>query len=118
MSDFYIETEHKARKQHKCFWCRRIVEVGEKYIKGFGVWQGDVQNRKECLKCHSLINVMSGDKDYRDYVYSDGFDDETLMEFHQEKICPTCTHYECEEGMTHRVRCDRYERNLLQEVTE
>ena len=119
MSDFYTETECKARKQHKCEWCRKIIEVGEVYIKTFAIWQGDLQNRKDCRQCHDLINAMSRDKDYKDYTYSDGFDDETLEIFHQEKICPTCKHYECEMGMNLRVRCDNYEsKELLQEVTK
>lgn len=109
MSDFYVESKYKARKQHKCDWCRRTIEKGDTYIKAFGVWQGNLQNRKDCNECHNLINAMSHDKDYRDYVYNDGFDDETLMEFHQEKICPLCTHYENCNGMDLYVRCSKVE---------
>lgn len=109
MSDFYSATKQKARKPNRCDWCRKIIDIGESYIKVFGKWQGEIGNRKECIQCNNLISVMSQDKDYKDYIYNDGFDEDTLEEFHKEKICPTCKNFKCEAGMNLRVRCDNFE---------
>lgn len=47
------QTESIARKEHDCIWCREKIQVGEKYSKQTGVFEGDFQANKfhpECLE--------------------------------------------------------------------
>lgn len=45
------ETEHKARKQHKCSCCRRKIEPGETYIVHFSIFDGSATSEKCCAEC-------------------------------------------------------------------
>ena len=55
----YVAKKKKARKQHKCNECNRVISVGEIYERVFGVWDGSVDNYKTCQRCLNL----------RDYAY-------------------------------------------------
>lgn len=75
--DTHTEKIVKARKQHTCCECDKIIEINEKYeyIKGF--WEGDVVIYKTCLDCLSIRYVFFCDGWYytqtkellRDHIY-------------------------------------------------
>lgn len=55
-SSVYVAKMHTARKQHKCDECCRIILVGERYERVFGVWDGEVDRYKTCPRCLALRN--------------------------------------------------------------
>lgn len=50
----YRKAEHKARKQHKCHECSRLVQPGERYEVVFGIWDGRSDIFKTCSRCLAL----------------------------------------------------------------
>jgi len=53
--EFYIETNRKARKVHKCTECRRDILPKETYMTIAGKWDGVIQTYKHCADCQSII---------------------------------------------------------------
>lgn len=56
---FHSETLQKARKEHRCGECGRSIEVGEKYVRHFGVYDGSGYGGKRCLHCGVLADWLS-----------------------------------------------------------
>jgi len=52
--EFYSETMRKARKEHRCTECRRIIEHGEHYEYVTGKWDGEFSEHKTCPDCLSI----------------------------------------------------------------
>ena len=53
----------KARKNHKCCECGRVIEKGEKYEYCVAVWDGDLRTFKTCHGCKII----------RDELFCDGW---------------------------------------------
>lgn len=50
----YTVKEPKARKDHICCECRRIIKKGEHYQKFTGCWGGEWHEFKTCEECAEL----------------------------------------------------------------
>ncbi len=50
-SEVYSESTHRARKEHKCYECRRAIMPGEVYRRVFTVTEGDASSMKVCGHC-------------------------------------------------------------------
>lgn len=51
--------EHRtARKEHKCYECLRVIDVGERYRYTSGKYDGMVQEYKVCAHCEASIEVV------------------------------------------------------------
>ena len=50
-ASFYISEDRKARKQHKCYECRAVIEPGERYEHARGCWEGTISTFKTCVLC-------------------------------------------------------------------
>ena len=48
-----------ARLRHRCCECWGVIEVGEKYAKLTGVWDGDALTYKTCSDCEALRHDLS-----------------------------------------------------------
>lgn len=60
---FASETEHKARKAHKCDACNRAIEVGTTYTRWAGTTDGDFSEAKyhaECRAAEIAFNKLIG----------------------------------------------------------
>lgn len=57
------QTTPIAKKEHKCFECRGVIEPGEKYHRTWGVWNGEVSKFKTCDDCETLRHLMGKDRD-------------------------------------------------------
>jgi hypothetical protein len=65
MADFFCESEHVARKKHLCDFCSTAINIGERYTKATGVFEGDFFVLKEHLDCHAAsIKSMQLSGDY------------------------------------------------------
>jgi hypothetical protein len=50
----YVQSWHKARKQHKCYECHRAIHPGELYEKVWAIWDGNMGVVKTCTRCLDL----------------------------------------------------------------
>ena len=55
----YVETWHKARKEHKCCECKRKIKPGDEYERIAGVWDGDFSTYKTCEVCAGLRDALA-----------------------------------------------------------
>ena len=81
MSDFWApNAKPKARKQHQCLTCYRVIDIGETYVRGFGIYMGDPSPWKQCLHCLAMLDRIDWDDSFSadDYVYWEPSDVEEL----------------------------------------
>lgn len=52
--EFYNESIVKARKQHKCYECNRIIDIGKQYQRVTGKWDSSVDTFCTCLDCMNI----------------------------------------------------------------
>lgn len=91
----------KARKNHKCNYCSKTIEVGESYKDGLCKDGIDIYHWKSCPKCGFFAHELW------DYIDPDwGLDGDGLVDgmdnFLREFICPNCENWskdyqECDE---------------------
>lgn len=84
MSDFYSESEHKARKEHKCYMCGYTIEVGKKYKRTSGVHEGFFFDN--CFHSHCLKMAYT----YCSDESENEFDSEVVTDWLTEKYCYGC----------------------------
>ncbi len=56
---FLCERILKARKEHRCFECRRTIVKGQPYERTAGVWNGSFSTYKICFACRTLREWVS-----------------------------------------------------------
>jgi hypothetical protein len=88
MSDFWTDTERKARKTHTCIECHRTIQPGETYTKSAGVWEGDFYDAKRCGHCMAyMCLIRRQDSDaldetwLRDWVHEYGLNPVELIAY-------------------------------------
>ncbi|MDN6876894.1 hypothetical protein QO209_31000 [Pseudomonas citronellolis] len=64
---FQAKEQRKARCQHLCECCFRIVNPGEQYVKVAGQSEGDFYSAKTCMACDSLIELVWSKVDRHEY---------------------------------------------------
>jgi hypothetical protein len=62
---------YKARKEHKCTECHRVISPGEEYEYTFGVWDGEPGIYKTCSDCLSVRDTFF----CKGWVYSQVWED-------------------------------------------
>ena len=68
--DFSSSVVRKARKQHICGECGRIIHVGEQYEYATGKHYGDFYDAKTCTDCLSLREAF-----FCSWLYGNIWDD-------------------------------------------
>ncbi len=85
----------KARKQHRCDWCREAIEKGESYEYQTYIWDGRVYDWKAHEACSRVASAIW---DYAEP--DDGMDSglfcESCGEVCQKFICPDCPEWNAE----------------------
>jgi len=61
----------KARKEHKCCECEKVIEKGERYEIIAGKWDGDVSTFKTCLDCAAIRDELFCHGHTFEYLYHD-----------------------------------------------
>ena len=57
----------RARKPHKCYECGRVIPKGAQYEYASGIWDGNANDFKTCLRCekardaHEKAETKPGD---------------------------------------------------------
>jgi hypothetical protein len=52
----YVVEDRKARTQHRCSDCGRIIEPGETYRRGVG-FDGTAWTWKDCAHCEAVLHM-------------------------------------------------------------
>lgn len=53
--DFYSEKQQVARKGHNCYACHESIRSGDRYVRIVGVWEGQFDHFKHCLRCSAMM---------------------------------------------------------------
>lgn len=53
-NEFYHDATRKARKQHKCCECHRVIEPRETYQRAAGKSDGNLWNYSTCFLCAEI----------------------------------------------------------------
>lgn len=81
MPSFQSDEWVKARKDHKCCECRKVIAVGERYERSTGKWDGRVKTYKTCAAC----------QDIRQSLCCNGWRYGSLWEDAEEQLLPHMT---------------------------
>lgn len=97
MLDFYDSTTPKARKEHICDLCGQKIQIGEKYSRFRGKYDGDMFDIKHHLLCERICRAYcewAGDKEY---------DNDRVQDWLHDEICYDCEN--CKDCKEHPLRC-------------
>lgn len=83
MGDFWKSAKRKARKTHKCLYCRKVIEKGEEYFRETGTFEGDFQDYCLCPRCLYVIEKYEEPGEYLTSL-ADVVIDNRLY------VCPSC----------------------------
>ena len=53
------EKEYVARKSHVCSECGNTIEIGEKYTRIWGIWDGNMLVFKQCEFCRKIYCILA-----------------------------------------------------------
>lgn len=84
MLEIYSEVLRKARKEHTCHICGKMIEKGERYHHETGKWDGDFFNRNTCKVCALIRN------DYLAETCTDEYDVYSVQDHAAEIGCSGC----------------------------
>lgn len=59
--EFYSETRHVARKDHKCCECNFPIKAGTPYIACRGKWDGIMDSHRQHEECYDLCRYVNLD---------------------------------------------------------
>ena len=82
-------TIRKARKNHKCDWCEKVIQKGEQYEYQKFVYDGDMCDWKAHLACSRVASAIYDYVDPDEGMTGDEFAD-GCQEVCQRFICPDC----------------------------
>lgn len=69
---FYSITKRKARKDHVCGMCHRVISPGETYLRGFGA-DGLAWSWKLCTHCDAVLSIwdIAWDDEYNESTFDE-----------------------------------------------
>lgn len=67
MSDFNEQRIVTARKVHKCEFCKKQIQPGERYSYESGVFEGDFYTRKLCPECFDMLDTFRKENGYGEF---------------------------------------------------
>ena len=107
MNELLARKDRKARKDHRCDLCGKIIHKGETYVLSKNICDGTIYEWHEHKNCSEVCGAIW------DYVDPDeGMDDQEFQDGSQEVcqrfICPDCSKYdneagECEDDLTYCI---------------
>lgn len=86
MMEFYTSTTPIARKHHKCEYCGKEIQKGEKYSYESGKYDGDMFVRKLCLVFANILDEFFHD------TGDDEFQWDWVSEWLNDRYCFDCKH--------------------------
>lgn len=95
-----------ARKQHRCNFCRGIIEKGEKYHNDTIVFDGSIYTWKSHLHCMSLSSEMY------DYQTDEGLSEDDFQRWIDDYVLEN--HYDCKKGKV----CEEWQNKSVAELAK
>lgn len=80
MGDVHCEDFPKARTQHKCDECRGVIQKGEQYVYGHGIYEGYPYRYKLCAECCSMHQKINRQAKYEEDHVNIGEMESTLRD--------------------------------------
>jgi len=81
-----------ANKNHKCYFCNKIIKKGDKYKYQFNVDNGDFWEFKAHYSCDRLADRLNLYKDCADEGVSDDLFQEAVIDLYRDIIKPLENH--------------------------
>ena len=82
MTDFYHRGQVKARKQHTCSDCHRVICPGEMYERCAGMDGSRAWTWKDCAHCIALLTQLR----QLDLVWDDEYSEHTFVDWQPETV--------------------------------
>lgn len=93
MTEFQTQRTLTARKPHKCFLCGADIQIGEKYVRYSGKYDGDFFDQCFHTDCVYLLDKFC--REQRDEEYSPDW----VTDWISDRVCYSCEKKEdCEEN--------------------
>lgn len=100
MLEFYTSRFPKARKIHKCDLCGGTINVGEKYHRYSGKYDGDMFDDKYHIHCQNMIQSYCLEQNDTEY------DNWSVQDWLHDQYCVECEHYQKDTCCTTEYRCE------------
>ncbi len=107
MMEFYTDSIHKARKEHKCMLCQQPILKGEKYHRQSGKYCGDFFDRCLHMHCNTMITEYVDAKDEYE------FDADWVTEWLRDLYCYDCK--DEEECTVETLTCEKIIKDFSRE---
>lgn len=108
---FANETEHTARKEHRCDACNQRINAGSRYVRWAGTTDGDFSEAKyhlECRQAEIALNKLAG-TDWDEWMGLDDMeaDDWPWLLADYPVVATRCgvTQTKYDEAIAERARC-------------
>lgn len=88
MLEFFTVQTPMARKIHTCDLCNGKIQVGEKYTRFSGKFEGEMFDTKHHALCTEII------RQYCDCVGDNEYDADSVRDWATEVVCGQCNHYD------------------------
>lgn len=99
MLEFYDSSTPKARKEYTCDFCNQKIQIGEKYSRFSGKYDGDMFDVKHHLLCERICRA------YCDWANDNEYSNDDVQDWLQSEICYDCKHYEDDDCEEHPLSC-------------
>lgn len=80
---FWNSVKRKARKEHRCIYCSKIIKKSEEYSRETGTFAGEFNDYCLCLRCLWLIETFASDNEYLADIWETLFNNDLIN-------CPSC----------------------------
>ena len=67
--ELYHKQNVKARKPHKCEFCKKVIAAGKTYSYESGKYEGDFFQRKLCLTCSKMLDLFCRYTEYDEFSW-------------------------------------------------
>lgn len=101
MLEFHTSRLLSAKKIHKCSLCGGTINVGEKYNRFSGKYDGDMFDDKYHVACQNMIQSYCLDQNDTEY------DNWSVADWLHDKYCVECEHYKNDTCSTSELRCQK-----------
>lgn len=99
--EFFTTREMKSRKQRKCSLCGEIIEVGERYARYSGKYEGEFFDEKYHIGCYNLIG------EYCQHTGGNEYDDWCVSDWIAENVCADCPKHHDDTCTENSFRCQK-----------
>ena len=101
MLEFYTVRKSKSRKQRKCSLCGEIIDIGERYTRYSGKYDGDFFDEKYHISCYNLID------EYCNQSIDNEYDEDWVNDWIVDTVCADCSKRHDDTCTENPFRCQK-----------